>query len=87
MRVLEVLLFSLVVGFGDARRDPRHVGKRIADKLAEGERVWRSTVNTPRVQPQTMERDGRTLLPQTEGIKSRLILLSNRFKGRLRLIC
>jgi carboxypeptidase D len=68
MFFLTVLLLSLIPSFGAARRDPRHVGRRIAEKIELGEREYHSPSKVSRNQPS--KRAGTTIIPQTEKIKN-----------------
>jgi len=79
MQFLNALLFSLLSGLGEARRDPRHAGRKIAEKIELAEREFHHVpvnpvVRTERVQ--NVKRANRPLIPQTEAIKSMSTLSS-----------
>jgi hypothetical protein len=71
MRFLNVLIFSLISGLGEARRDPRHAGRKIAEKIELAEREFHSPVNSVKSsRVQNVKRANGTLIPQTTAIKS-----------------
>lgn len=76
MRVLGALVFALIAGSGEARRDPRHAGKVIADKIELSERVLHhapaDVKKTEKVENVKMAK----IIPQTEAIKSMSKMLS-----------
>lgn len=72
MRFLDTLVFALIVGSGEARRDPRHFGKAIADKIELSERSFQHAPMDVRSaeKVQQAKRADATIIPQTEAIKS-----------------
>lgn len=72
MRIITTLLFALIAHLGEARRDPRHLGQAIADKIELAERSFRhvpvAMKSTEKVQ-QAKRADAK-IIPQTEAIKS-----------------
>lgn len=72
MRFLNALLLSIVSGLGEARRDPRHAGRAIAEKIELSERgVHHEPVNVVKNERvQHVKRATATTIPQTEAIKS-----------------
>lgn len=72
MRFITTLLFALVAGLGEARRDPRHAGKAIADKIEASERDFqRVPVDVRSAQRvQEVKRENAKLIPQSEAVKS-----------------
>jgi hypothetical protein len=73
MRFLNALLFTLLSGLSEARRDPRHAGRKIAEKIELAEREFHHVPVNPAVRTsrvQNVKRANGTLIPQTEAIKS-----------------
>jgi hypothetical protein len=72
MRFFSLLFVSLISELGEARRDPRHAGRAIAEKIELAEREFHHVpvepLRTSKVQ--SVKRANGTLIPQTEGIKS-----------------
>lgn len=71
MRLLNALLFSLISGLGEARRDPRHAGRKIAEKVELAEReIYSPAISMKASRVESIKRANRPLIPQTEAIKS-----------------
>ncbi|TLD26157.1 carboxypeptidase D [Venturia nashicola] len=75
MRFFSTLLFALIAVSGEARRDPRHAGKAIADKIALAERNFiHAPVDMKSAERvQQVKRQGATIIPQTDAIKKFIV--------------
>jgi hypothetical protein len=71
MRLLNALLFSLISGLGETRRDPRHAGRKITEKVELAEREFYSSVIPMKAsRVENIKRANRPMIPQTEAVKS-----------------
>lgn len=76
MRVLNALVFALIAGLGEARRDPRHAGKAIADKIELSERGFHHVPADVKKKQKVENVKRAKIIPQTEAIKSMSKMLS-----------